>query len=64
MKNPFRFGGRWSWCRIRHGRPYRDPVNGLMVPVTVDTNWRHPLAWLFIAVYALKHCRLRIERAR
>lgn len=62
MRNPFRFGGRWSWVRVQAGRPYLDRVTGLMVPVTVETRWWHPLAWVFVVRYAFTHVRIRIER--
>jgi hypothetical protein len=62
VKNPFRFGCRWSWVRILPGRPYFAPGQGPVMPVNVAIRWWHPLAWVFVVNHAFKHVRIRIER--
>jgi hypothetical protein len=58
MRNPFRFGARWSWLRIRVQPKAMDRTKEFVAVVTVKVRWWHPLAWIWVA----RHLRLRFER--
>lgn len=63
MRNPCRFGGRWSFCPITMGEPYW--ANGVAhLAVSARIRRWHPAFWGLVLGYALKHVRLRIAIGR